>query len=400
MLGIDSGKVTGGTWLYAAYEAANNQKDIELHIATVADVNDTKCGKEGMTSFYLLPGGGTSDYNVNSTKNTCHWQLLRNKVKPDLVIIWGTETSFAYHAMKIMKDIPMAIYMQGVISSVYGHYFEGVSSKYRLNTARDLIDRLNSKSQINKFRKQMSLEQEMFKMADGVIVENEWCEDACLSVNPKLKIYRNMLPIRNVFYEHTWSLDKMQRHTVFTNAGGYPIKGHHILFKALGIVKQRYPDFVCYVPGVKLDTFNSFKRKTGYMKLLTKLITENGLTNNIQFTGSITSEQMAEHISTCNVYVMPSIVENHSSSLIEAMIVGAPVISSLTGGVASLIEHKKNGILYNSLDAESLAGNIIRVFENDDLAVSMANEAVKTRKTRRQNFGSEMTDIYRTILGK
>lgn len=398
MVGKEAGKVTGGSWLYAAYDAAKRYKDIELHIATVSDVEEIKVSEKDGNVFYILPGKGSRGYDVNSEANFSYWQKVREMAKPDVAIFWGTECRFAYVAMKAMTGLPIAIYMQGVIESIYDHYYEGIPQKYQNATLRDYIDKWNKNSSYRTFRSQVSLEREMFRMATGVIVENDWCEDMCKSVNPQLKVFRNKLPIRDVFKSCEWSIDKMERLSIFTNAGGYPIKGHHILFQALGYVKNVYPNFKCYIPGPKLETFNNIKRQTGYTKLLHDLIQENDLSSNIVYTGPLSSEQMVDQLAKCNVYVMPSVMENHSSSLIEAMMVGVPSVSSLVGGTASLVRHRENAILYNSLDARSLAGNIIRIFEDDELALSLSRNAIKMREQRAGNFGDEMNEIYKQLF--
>ena len=398
MLGIDSSVVSGGSWLYAAYDATKVNSDIQLHIVTVSNVHDLIEGEKDGHYFYILPGGGSNCYDINSARNIYQWEKLRDRVDPDVVIVWGTEKRFSYLAMTIMKGIPMAIYMQGVIGSIYQSYYEGVPFKYQNCTLRDYIDKWNPHSTINTFKNQVILEQEMLKMATGVIVENDWCEDVCRSINNKLFIYRNPLPIREVFSSKEWSIDRMKRHTIFTNAGGYPIKGHHILFKALGIVKKQYPDFKCYIPGPKLSLFDGIKRRTGFTKYLNTLIKLNGLEDNVIYLGPQTAEQMVEHILLCNVYVMPSVMENHSASLIEAMYVGVPCISSLVGGTANLVRHKENGLLYNSLDGKSLAGCIIRLFENDDLANTISRGALRLREQRKCDFGHELVSISHQVI--
>lgn len=398
MVGKNTGKVTGGSWLYAAYDAAKRYKDIELHIATVSNVDEIKVSEKDGNVFYILPGKGSRGYDIKSSVNFDYWRKIREMSTPDVAIFWGTECRFAYVAMKVMRGLPMAIYMQGVIESIYDHYYEGIPKKYHNATLRDFIDRWNKNSTYRTFRSQVPLERDMFRMATGVIVENDWCEDMCKSINPKLKVFRNYLPIRDVFQSCTWSIDNVQRHSIFTNAGGYPIKGHHILFQALGYVKKVFPDFRCYIPGPKLETFNSIKRQTGYTKMLHDLIKACGLSNNVVYTGPLSSEQMVEHLAKCNVYVMPSVMENHSSSLIEAMMIGAPSVGSLVGGTASLVQHRENAILYNSLDARSLAGNIIRIFEDDVLAVSLSKNAIKIREHRNGDFGEEMNVIYKQLF--
>lgn len=398
MIGLPVENMSGGSWLYAAYEGSKNSTNLQLHIATVGDVQEIKCSQKDNSFFYILPGGNTPKYDIHSEKNEAVWQKLREIVNPDAVIAWGTEKPFTYVGMKAMTGVPIAIYIQGVIESICEHYYEGVPVSYRCRTVRDWVDRLSQTSQIRKFWTQRPLEREMLKIASAVIIENDWCEDQCKRINPQIRTYQNLLPIREEFYSNTWSLDTCERKTVFTNAGGYPIKGHHILFRALSIVKQVYPDFKCYIPGPRLNAFMQLKRRTGYMSYLKKLITENRLEENIVYVGNLSSKEMANYITRCNVFVMPSIVENHSSSLIEAMSIGAPCISSLVGGTASLVSHSENGLLYNSLDAASLAGCIIRVFGNDILATTLSKGASFLRNKRPRDFGSKMSEIYTEVI--
>ena len=398
MMGLND-TIAGGSWLYAAYEGSLNDSNIELHIITSADVDKVKKSCKDGNTFYILPGGGARSIDVNSESNRQQIQALIDSIKPDIAVLWGTESHLAYLAVQALDSIPTAVYMQGVIKSIYDHYYDGMPTKYRNATIRDLIDSVNPHSTINEFKNQVGIERAILESADAVIVENDWCEDICKSINPKLKVFRNKLPIRDVFFQSKWSLEKMEPYSIFTNAGGYPIKGHHILLKALSIVKKQYPNFKCYIPGEQLSTFNSVKRRTGYTKMLEDIIHNGNLQDNIVYTGFMSSEKMVEHLCKCNVYVMPSVMENHSSSLIEAMIVGAPCISSLVGGVADIAVHSENALIYNSTDAENLAGCIIRLFNNPEMAVKLGAAAELTKESRKQNFGEEMNHIYQQMKG-
>lgn len=397
MMGLDN-RITGGTWMHAAYVASIENKNYQLHIVTIENVPEMQIGHKDGNSFYILPGNAINQYDIKSEKNKREWQAVCEMVNPDLVVIWGTETRFAYLAMTVMQHIPMLIYMQGVMRSIVDHYYDGVPFNYRYRTIRDFADCINKQSRINTYKKQVELEERMLKMATAVIVENDWCEDVCRGINKRLMVFRNKLPIGEVFYNKRWSEDKMIPHTIFTNAGGYPIKGHHVLLKALAIVKHTYPDFKCFIPGIRLETFNSFKRKSGYYTYLSNLIKKGGLEGNVQYVGSLSSEQMVDYLLKCNVYVMPSIVENHSSSLIESMVVGAPSVSSLVGGVADIVIHGRNGLLYNSLDAISLAGIINRLFEDNQLAKSLSSNCTAFRITRSNDFGKELISIYNSFF--
>lgn len=398
LLGKANGAIASGTWLYAAYESIKNDIDTNLYIVTVADIATAVSGEYEGNVFYVLPGGTMSTYRIDDKNNFETWKFLKENIKPDLIFIWGTEAKFSFVASEVFNDVPQIVYIQGVLSSIVQHYYDGIPRKYQTKTIRDYVSAILHKDAYGIYKKQVVFEKALLKNACAVVVENDWCESQCLANNRSLKVYRNDLPIRHEFYEHNWNAEDMKRYTIFTNAGGATIKGHHILYKAIAIVKEKYPQVKVYIPGYNyLEQVKHLKKRSGYIEYLYNIYKENKLYENIEFTGLLTVEEMAKHIASCNVYVMPSMIENHSSSLIEAMIVGAPCVSSFVGGTANLIRYGENGYLYNSLEPVSLSGCIIQLFDNINLAKYIANRAIKIRDTRKQNFGEAMLDLYKSI---
>lgn len=129
----------------------------------------------------------------------------------------------------------------------------------------------------------------------------------------------------------------MQKHTVMCPAADYPIKGLHMLMKALAIVKQRYPEVKLYIPGTPLkptDTLKAKLKQSGYARLIATTIRDMGLQDNMIYTGRLTADEMAQKMASVNCFAMTSAIENHSSTLKEAMTVGAPCVASYVGGVS------------------------------------------------------------------
>lgn len=395
------GAVASGSWLYAAYESAKNDARIKLFIVTVANISDVLFGEYDGNEFYVLPGGTMSTYKVDDKRNIENWMSLKENICPDLVFIWGTESKFSYVASEAFRDIPQIVYIQGVLNSIVQHYYDGIPIEYRKKTLRDYASIILHRDSYAIYKKQVSFEKGILENASAVVVENDWCESQCLAYNRKLKVFRNFLPIRHEYYERKWNAKDMNRYTVFTNAGGATIKGHHILYKAIAKVKEKYPQVKVFIPGYNyLEQVKHLSKRSGYIEYLYRIYQENNLGENIEFTGLLTAKEMADYIASCNVYVMPSMVENHSSSLIEAMIVGAPCISSLVGGTANLIRYGENGYLYNSLEAVTLSGYIIRLFDDEILAKGLSDEAIKIRQSRGQNFGEAMMKIYKSVYNE
>lgn len=392
----ETATIASGSWLYAAYDDIKKETNISLCIATVAEVNKVLSGSYNNDKFYILPGGNMAQYNSNSNENIGHWEKIKQEFKPQLVIIWGTESKFSLTASRIFRDIPIYVYIQGILKNIVHHYFDGIPFKYRLSTFRDIADLTLHRNPYYFYKNQIKLENEILKTAAGVIVENDWCAIQCKEINPDLKIIFSNLPIRKEFYEKKWNLETMNPLTIFTNAGGATIKGHHILFLALSIIKKQFNNVKLLIPGLNyLKELNNLKRRTGYLNYLKHIYEENKLERNIEFLGFLKPSEMADRIKECNVFAMPSLAENHSSSLIEALIVGAPCVSSLVGGTGSLITQGYNGFLYNSLEPTSLAGYISKIFIDNKLANDLSNNAFKIRETRvnKSNFIDEILKI-------
>ena len=169
----------------------------------------------------------------------------------------------------------------------------------------------------------------------------------------------------------------------------------------MGMVVKKYPDVKLLIPGNPIDcsTFKKRRKTLGYHRYLYNLIKKYGIQENVKYLGVLpTFDEMATQCKKCNVFVVPSYVENHSSSLIEAMIVGAPCISTYVGGVQNMTCNGENALIYNPTDAVALADNIMQIFENDDLALKLSENAKQIRTKRNVNIGDELYTIYKQVL--
>lgn len=398
-------KSSSGSWLDAAFDALSNDAEIELTIVTVSRIKEIRAKKEGRHSFYILPGGHPSEYNPESNLNRKNWEIIKKECQPDLIQIWGTEYTHGYLALQVMEGIPSVIYMQGLMSQITNHYLSGMSNKdlRQSITLRDILKWDWIKKQQAKFKKGAFFEAKMLQLAGNVIVENDWCAAHCAAITPNIKVFKSKLSIKNEFYNHEWDEKKMVPFTIMSNAGGYPIKGLHILLRAFSLVIKKYPNTKLLIPGEKSPFNKTFIEKckiNGYTKYLIFLIEKFHLKNNIVFLGKLSTEKMAEQMANSNVFVMPSSIENHSSTLIEAMIVGIPSVSSYVGGVSEYMFNDVNGLLYRFEEYEVLASHIEKYFSDNSFAAKIGSEAKMTMRASRNsdNLRDELINIYKKIF--
>lgn len=371
-----------GGWMVTSYDTLHNVDELVLGVAATYNGDDIKIEYDDKNVFYLVPliGDRATDISGNE-KNQFFWKKVIEDFHPDVIHLWGTEFSHGLCALKVAKDIPAVAYIQGLMSQISYHYLAQISLKDQIKstTLRDVYLRQCYWNQAKKQEKRVQIEQEILKRVKAVIVENEWCANNCRLANRNLAVYKSLLPINPVFAKYDWDISSIKRHSIFTVAGNNPHKGFHMLLKALAIVVKYYPDTVVYIPGAVTRS----NERSSYHKYTQSLIKKYNLSSNLQYLGKLTPEDMAKQMKSCNVFVMPSSIENHSSTLIEAMMVGAPSVSSNVGGISEYLQNGVNGFLYRFEEYQTAATLIMDLFENRELAVSLSDNArMTTRKDR------------------
>lgn len=207
--------------------------------------------------------------------------------------------------------------------------------------------------------------------------------------------------MNKIFEEKTWKVNEAEPHSVICTASGYPLKGLHMVLRAIAMLKEIYPDIKLYIPGPKMVSDSSVQwrlRKRGYTKYIENLIEELKLSKQIEWLGYISQEELAEYYTKARVFVLSSAIENHSSSLKEAMMVGTPSIASSVGGVPEYMQHGVNGFLYRFEEYEIMASYIMRVFEDDKLAMKLSRNG-KTDMLKLHG-GNDIYDKMQKIYNK
>jgi glycosyltransferase involved in cell wall biosynthesis len=174
----------------------------------------------------------------------------------------------------------------------------------------------------------------------------------------------------------------------------------HQLIHALRIVKKTFPEIKLYVPGDLSGKRSSILFTLPYVNYLNKTIAEYNLVDNVEFCGKLSSQQMAEKMLSSSAFVMPSAIENHSSTLREAMHLGCPCISALVGGTHEFTQHGENSLTYRYEEFEVLAANIVKVLGDRQLAEKIGARARETinEKYPQNSIGAVGIEIYQDIL--
>ena len=365
--------------------------------------NKWNAGKTVYYGFYA-PKKPRTRYSKQTRQE---FEKILEREKPDIVHIWGTEY---LHSAEMTEafDCPekTVLSIQGLISICARHYLGDIPLAVAYSwTIKDLLRFDNLKIQQINFGKRGVFEERAIKKAGYIIGRTDWDEAASNMINPRARYFHVNEAIRNVFYEKEklWTVNKCERHSILISQAGYPLKGFHKVLEAVSLIRDECPDVKIYVAGKKLrlsDDLDSLIRKDGYEAYLKKMISRLKLWSNVEFTGVLSADDMAERMLRCHVFVSASSMENESNALSEAKLLGMPVIASVAGGTACRVQHGVDGFQYQYEESYMLAYYLVRVFSDDALASRLgqkASENASVINDRERNY-NKLLDAYREIM--
>lgn len=391
---IDIAISTTGGWMYSALKRLVPLQGIgKIAVATVYQGKKFVEREIDGVTYFLLPLKGKSHIKYNPHLES-QWIRVREVISPDIVHIHGSEYPYGLAYVKACGGERVIVSLQGIISGIARYYTSGIDLRDIIGnlTFRDIVKHDTMFMQQEKFTRRGRLEKELLSAVRHVIGRTEWDRAHALALNSSLHYHYCGETLRDAFYSHKWSYENCEPHSIFVSQAGYPIKGLHILLRAMRHVLRQYPDARIYVAGGSIVGVPWY-RVTGYAKYVKRLIRKYELEDRIEFTGSLDEQQMCLQYLKCNVFVCCSAIENSPNSLGEAQLLGTPHVASFVGGVPEIVNYNPD-VLYRFEEHEMLAERICRVFEKGPAAHGA--EFDQSRYDREVNI-SLLTDIYNTI---
>jgi len=102
--------------------------------------------------------------------------------------------------------------------------------------------------------------------------------------------------------------------------------------------------------------------------------------------------------SAADVLVAPSMQENLSNTVLEALACGTPVVSFCIGGMPDMIKHQVNGYLAQAFEPDDLAAGIMWVLDNDD-RLKQLSENARLQVAERYTF-EKIARSYESLYGE
>lgn len=296
----------------------------------------------------------------------------------DVIHLWGLEYRYMDDIISFLSEKQFLdrtiLSVQGICTYVGKHYCDGLPSAIvKRRTIRDLIKNDSLLKQKKRFMNRGEMECQLVEKLRNISGRTEF-DYAFVNGIADVKYYHCMEGLRKGFYQHMWELDKCKKNRIFISQGYYPIKGLHILLEAVNMLQKDFADIEIAVAGILPIPEKKYK-DTAYAKYLRKLIRQYQLKNKINFLGLLNEEEIIQEYLKCNVFVMPSTIENSPNSVAEAMMLGVPVVASNVGGVSDLIRHAETGFLYQWNAPYMLAHFLKQVLNNPQTGKRVGDNA-------------------------
>ena len=116
----------------------------------------------------------------------------------------------------------------------------------------------------------------------------------------------------------------------------------------------------------------------------------------INFAGSFPNEKMAAELGKLDAIVVPSVwYENAPLVIYSALAAGVPVVATNLGGMAGIVRHEHNGLLFGTGDPDDLARQLRRLMDEPDLLDGLAANAGEVRSV--EDSVDEMLGLYERL---
>lgn len=142
--------------------------------------------------------------------------------------------------------------------------------------------------------------------------------------------------------------------------------------EVLRLLSEKYPEAVLCMVGPDKD---------GSMQSVKDLAAKYRLTERLRITGKMSKTDWHKLSEEYDIFISTTNFDNTPVSVIEAMALGLPVVSTNVGGVPYLIDDGKDGLLCEKGNAEYMAEKIIQIVSSPEKSKDICINARKKVET-------------------
>ena len=386
----------GGGWISSLEHLLHGEKSIDLGIAFNYPSSEFRHEKNGVI-YYPIPLIKKSLFEmIFHRKNleevqVAYYLRIIDDFKPDVIQIFGSENDFGLICDKV--DVPVIIHIQGSMPPYHNALFPiGMNEldfyRYKgLNWRRRLM---GIRSEVS-FRTRAEREIKILQSCRYFMGRTEWDKSLVKLFNPNAEYFHCEEALRDSFIQSgaKWNLLPGGKINIVSVISNPWYKGVDLILKSAKLLKEFIGlNYVWNVYGVNDIRFFEYKYGIKASDV------------NVQINGVVNKNELVQVLSTASCYVHPSYIDNSPNSICEAQYIGIPVLATFVGGIPSLVEHGKTGLLFPANDPYTLASLIKEVTGNNELSISLSENEREVSRQRHnpQMIKERLLSIYKQLL--
>lgn len=319
------------SWIFALFHALEHQEDFDIHWITLSkDVSATEILCTHNQTIHILPQGSMGRNIV-----TGHFLTVRrirkvlDKIRPDLLHVWGVEQAYALAGTTFQGKKLLS--------------YQGALTAYCQRAPQAFLLHLQA------FWERLAV-----KHYGVITCESPWACDRVAEIAPHAQLSCMEYGVEPSFY-HLDRKPSPEPSCLFAGTV-YELKGISYLVEAF-----THPD---------LSHVQLFIAGSGTLREHL----EAQSTPNIHWLGSISREELQQHLSTAWFLVHPTLGDCCPNIVKEARVMGLPVITTEEGGQVQYVKDGKSGYIVPIRDSSAIREAALKLSEDLDTALSMGRE--------------------------
>ena len=215
----------------------------------------------------------------------------------------------------------------------------------------------------NRLEKSPKWSAQLFGNAFKIVAPSNYLKQAFEKKGYQVVFIPNVLEMKNYRYQQR---KQLQPNLLWVRSFA-TIYNPQLAIQVVAKLKERYPHATLCMIGADKGELQACKELTQQLNIQ----------NSVEFTGLLTPQQWHKKSEDYDIFINTTNFDNTPVSVMEAMALGLPVISTNVGGLPYLIDDGVDGILVKPNDVKAFVQAIENLLVNQDKGTTLTTNALQ-----------------------